>query len=480
MKIKIKINRENYKPISHQIKEQIKKMIDEGIFKKGEILPPVRYFEELLGVSFQPVRKALLELKEEGLVYSKQGSGWYVTKERHHSFKEIEKQALSESLKNMPISFIIHKKQIEIGLLDIHTSQIRMWNEVFENFKKIDRYVDIKLTLADAEKPKDLLQVMFSQFKKNRENYEELSKFKTIQDIKFSDIFDVYLKPVRDRKNLWGLPSTLCFPLIYLNKKFAAHFSKMEKKENFGWKDYLNTCIDFALSHPDFQKGFVLSFISPLYYFLINGIEPYKVINGKIKLNLNEKVIEIFKDIQTMGEKKIYVEREIEKTGIDSKKIFFEGKSALMESYNFYKFMLIDRNMDYQIFPLPCNHNGKIPVNCSYWMLAKSSNEKRVCCEILKYLLSPDAQKIIAKHRIFPSLKSIANSSYFSPPKNENKKAQLISVEKGINLDTKEEIFHRFLEGFFNYHLDRFINRINNLEETITNLKEAVKNFQTV
>lgn len=58
--------------------EQIKDMIVEGTFKKGDKLPSEREMAESLQISRTSIREALRELEIMGLIESRQGDGNFV------------------------------------------------------------------------------------------------------------------------------------------------------------------------------------------------------------------------------------------------------------------------------------------------------------------------------------------------------------------------------------------------------------------
>ncbi len=65
-------------PIYYQIKQLIKRQIEEGTLPPGEKLPTEQMLCDLYGVSRAPVRQALLELVLEGYIYRRAGLGTFV------------------------------------------------------------------------------------------------------------------------------------------------------------------------------------------------------------------------------------------------------------------------------------------------------------------------------------------------------------------------------------------------------------------
>ena len=61
-----------------QVLEQVKSMIAQGVYKKGELLPSEKELIEMMGVSRITVRKALQILGEAGVIETRKGKGSFV------------------------------------------------------------------------------------------------------------------------------------------------------------------------------------------------------------------------------------------------------------------------------------------------------------------------------------------------------------------------------------------------------------------
>ncbi len=72
------IDREGPLPIYHQLKKIIKRDIEEGRIKPGERIPTEHELCDQFTISRAPVRQALTELANEGLLYRQRGSGTFV------------------------------------------------------------------------------------------------------------------------------------------------------------------------------------------------------------------------------------------------------------------------------------------------------------------------------------------------------------------------------------------------------------------
>ena len=92
MKTIIHIDIESKVPLYHQLKEQIKKSILNGIFKEGDLIPSEREWNERYGLSSTTVRRALNDLVHENFLERKAGKGTFV---RMKKIKRDLKKVLS-------------------------------------------------------------------------------------------------------------------------------------------------------------------------------------------------------------------------------------------------------------------------------------------------------------------------------------------------------------------------------------------------
>lgn len=61
-----------------QVLEQVKSMIAQGVYQKGDLLPSEKELIEMMGVSRITVRKALQILSEAGVIETRKGKGSFV------------------------------------------------------------------------------------------------------------------------------------------------------------------------------------------------------------------------------------------------------------------------------------------------------------------------------------------------------------------------------------------------------------------
>jgi putative Mg2+ transporter-C (MgtC) family protein len=82
-------------PVYIKIKEDVKRKISEGVYRKNMRLPSENLLSEELGVSRMTVRRALDELTREGILYRTKGSGTYVSPNK---FSQCDIMSFSEIL----------------------------------------------------------------------------------------------------------------------------------------------------------------------------------------------------------------------------------------------------------------------------------------------------------------------------------------------------------------------------------------------
>ena len=74
----IELDRQSATPVSEQLAEQLRYLVATGHYRPGEGLPSTREMGRRLELSFHTVRKAYHVLEAEGLLESKQGSGFRI------------------------------------------------------------------------------------------------------------------------------------------------------------------------------------------------------------------------------------------------------------------------------------------------------------------------------------------------------------------------------------------------------------------
>ena len=100
---------DNERPIYVQLVEQLRLKIISGKLKSGERLPSVRELALTARVNPNTMQKALVELEDEGLVYTERTNGKFVTSNKQ-LIEKIKKQLAKEKMKK----FLTDMKDIGI------------------------------------------------------------------------------------------------------------------------------------------------------------------------------------------------------------------------------------------------------------------------------------------------------------------------------------------------------------------------------
>jgi GntR family transcriptional regulator len=66
-------------PIYEQIKEQIIMLINTGVYKPDDKLPSIRVLSKELNINVNTIKRAFSELERDGVTYSAQGRGIFVS-----------------------------------------------------------------------------------------------------------------------------------------------------------------------------------------------------------------------------------------------------------------------------------------------------------------------------------------------------------------------------------------------------------------
>ena len=90
---------DNERPIYVQLVEKIRFEIISGRLKSGERLPSVRELALIARVNPNTMQKALVELENEGLVYTERTNGKFVTN-NNELIEKIKKELAEEKVNN--------------------------------------------------------------------------------------------------------------------------------------------------------------------------------------------------------------------------------------------------------------------------------------------------------------------------------------------------------------------------------------------
>lgn len=106
----MEITFDNNIPIYIQLLEYVKIYIISGTFKCGEKLPSVRDFADTFKVNPNTMQKALIELENDGLIFTERTNGKFVTKDESVINKLKDEYAIT-----LADSFLQGMKRIGLG-----------------------------------------------------------------------------------------------------------------------------------------------------------------------------------------------------------------------------------------------------------------------------------------------------------------------------------------------------------------------------
>lgn len=99
--MEIYISNSGAKPIYEQITDQIKAAILAGRLAQGEPLPSIRFLAKELGISVITTKRAYEELEKQGLIYSEQGKGFFVSEVNQNRLMEGRLREYERRLRDM-------------------------------------------------------------------------------------------------------------------------------------------------------------------------------------------------------------------------------------------------------------------------------------------------------------------------------------------------------------------------------------------
>ena len=101
-------------PLYYQLKEELKKAIDQGELKPGDKISSERDLEEKYAVSRMTARRALVELENEGYVIREQGRGTFVNNSKYsqHLFHLTGFTEESEDQNLKPGAHVLEQKMV--------------------------------------------------------------------------------------------------------------------------------------------------------------------------------------------------------------------------------------------------------------------------------------------------------------------------------------------------------------------------------
>ncbi len=194
MELQICIEKESENPIYRQILEQITTLVQNGVLRAGDKLPPERELAAQIGIARGTIKKAYEELERNKVIEVIQGSGSFVSKgqdvieegRKEKAIKQIDElltslEAMKFTYREIGTFISIRLMEREKGLKKVRVAAIDCNPEALSIFKKQLSYIsNLELTrflLSDIKafvKSEDILQE-FDVILTTSTHFEELS-----------------------------------------------------------------------------------------------------------------------------------------------------------------------------------------------------------------------------------------------------------------------------------------------------------------
>ena len=120
----ISVDTRDRKPIYEQLTDNIKSLVLRGILKPDEQLPGVRTLAVELAINPNTIQKAYAELERQGIIYSMQGRGSFVTN-NVESLRALEREVILSEIEKA----FSGAKQAGIHREDISELANRIWRD---------------------------------------------------------------------------------------------------------------------------------------------------------------------------------------------------------------------------------------------------------------------------------------------------------------------------------------------------------------
>lgn len=135
--VKNKLQKESPLPLYYQLKEIIKRQIEEGHLQPGDAIPSERELVETYKISRPTVRQAINELVTEGLLFREKGRGTFVSKQKIKQFFLESLTSFSEEMKQKGLSF--STKVIGMEVVSNTSMLTSVFGDRYNKFFRIDR-----------------------------------------------------------------------------------------------------------------------------------------------------------------------------------------------------------------------------------------------------------------------------------------------------------------------------------------------------
>ena len=119
------IKEESSLPIYGQIVSAVKNSILNHELAPGDMLPSIRSLAKSLGISVITTKRAYEELEKQGLIYSEQGKGFFVSRFNPNILLEEQLKTLEEHLADV----VLEAKTLNLSVGELADMVMLLWDK---------------------------------------------------------------------------------------------------------------------------------------------------------------------------------------------------------------------------------------------------------------------------------------------------------------------------------------------------------------
>ena len=123
--LNIFIKEDSSLPIYEQIVSAVKNSILNHELAPGDMLPSIRSLAKSLGISVITTKRAYEELEKQGLIYSEQGKGFFVSRFNPNILLEEQLKTLEEHLADV----VLEAKTLNLSVGELADMVMLLWDK---------------------------------------------------------------------------------------------------------------------------------------------------------------------------------------------------------------------------------------------------------------------------------------------------------------------------------------------------------------
>lgn len=333
---------------------------------------------------------------------------------------------------------------------------LEIWNRVAEEFMKKNPQIRVKienvdynaywpklLTMIAAGTPPDVVFLesnrMTSYIKKG--SLTDLTEYiKKDKSFKYSDFYDIALKPYMRNKKLYGLPNDVATVVMFYNQNIFDEASIPYPKSSWTWDDLLKIAKQLTLDKNNDGKvdQYGLAYYPYDIAIFQNGGDFFNDPANPKKCMLNTKAVQqAVAFCRDLHYKYHVAPTQTEFQDNDGRTMFTMGKIAMIPDGHWMvpRFSKEIKNFNWDVVVLPRKKVRAGSGRGSCFAICQGSQNKEEAYQFIKFITGFEGQKILMESGFsMPALKKIADSKYFRQTLPKNKEA-FIEMTRAAHLE---------------------------------------------